>query len=701
MADVKPIKGFMVSGTPRYIDAKYVNGKEISEDAAETLANHALKGIYVNPSNNLEINSSLGGGEKLNLVAADAVQIKPGDGEPLQLDCENNLTDVNEFGIKVCNGSMDKAVRVVGLKLNAAELTLDTQKANSSEFDIDEFNIKARYDKWNGGKVVGNTGPIYVKMKGRAFDIRCHDHGGIALQVAGADSGGHENKIKFESDRTTVPGASSGNYCGEGGKGLEFGTFNNEHSSLYTGDYRFKGDAPVYGVTRNTPEMDTKGKTDYPTQGDDFKDVIDAATPHATWNEIIDAAKQCKNLDEKIQEELAKHVYSGTVDPGILDVFVTRSEVNDVVASAMSEAHIDLSGVATKEWVLDKHYIDALPEGLEYVGMGSSKGNFQIDVTGRYTWEQTGPKSATTVDEYGTPCGKGARVVKFVNDLFYSNPEKVYYKASIDTTFADGTSAKTDDIVYNVACNLVFNLPEGAYKAVAMRSGDTAFYEDTTKFVYKGTKNISIKYNETTPIKKKEILEPSKLSAEELAYYDSQVAVYDEDGKLVSGWEKVNIWVKNTLWTKNEININLETDSKIKFAGKKIETVWTVDDVDKKMDEILLSTENLAADATQVVFEQKISKNGDRSGQDTDIVYSFGNNVADPEKVADFAAFKANYNSKHTPKSDEELQAMYDAFLAEGPSYEIRVKISDLLKLVERVNELEMRVAALEGKDGE
>ena len=114
------------------------------------------------------------------------------------------------------------------------------------------------------------------------------------------------------------------------------------------------------------------------------------------------------------------------------------------------------------------------------------------------------------------------------------------------------------------------------------------------------------------------------------------------------------------------------------------------------MDDILLSTNTLSTDAGEVVFEQKISKNGDREGQVSEIVYTFGNNVADTTKVADFAAFKKNYNGKHTPKSDEELQAMYDAFLAEGESYEIRVRVSELLGLVQRVADLEARLAALE-----
>ena len=671
--------------------------------ATEAETANSIPGIGINPSNNFEINAAAAGGEKLNLVAGDAIQVKPGDGEPLQLDCEQNLTDINEYGVKVCNGSMNKNSRVVGLKLNAAELTLDTQKANTSAFDIDEFNIKVRNDKWNSGEQVGTTGPIYLKMKARAIDMRCHDHGGIALQIAGADSNGKENKIKFESDRTSEIGATPA-YNKEGGKGLEFGTFNNEHASLFCGDYRFKGDANVYGVTRNTPTTDQKGKTDYPTQSDDFKDVINASTPKATWNEIIDAAKKCGNLDETIRAEVARQALSGEIDTS---VFVTKSDVEDVVAEAISDAHIDLTGLATEQWVLDQNYIDALPDGVQYIKIGKSKGNFAVDVTGKYTWELTSPKSATTVDEYNNVHAKGDRVINYSNEAFYSDSNKVYYKAVIETTLADNTTVvSADTIVYTSACNLTFNIaPEGSkdyYLAVEMGDGEESFYEDPTKYVYQGTKNISIAYGETTPIKKKSIKNPNDLTQEELDYYDSQTPEYDEEGVLIAGWEKTPIWKKSTLWSQNEININLETDSKIKFAGKKIETVWTYDDVDHKMDDILLSTNTLSTDANEVVFEQKISKNGDREGQDSEIVYSFGNNVADVEKVPDLAAFMANYRSKHSGTyTDEELTAKYNAFLAEGQSFEIRVKISELLGLVERVAQLEAKVAQLENASTE
>ena len=703
------IKGFIVSGTPRYIDAKYVNGHEITDNELNGLT--TLKGMYVNSSNNFEISAAAAGGEKLNLVAGQAVQIKPGideNGKPesVQFDCEQHGAEATEFTFKVCNGLQPKATRVVALKVNAAEFVLDNQKCNTTEFDADAIDFKVRNDKWNSGECVGTTGPVYLKVKARAIDLRCYDHGGIALQIAGADSGGKENKIKFESDRTSEIGATPA-YSKEGGKGLEFGTFNNLHTSLYTGDYRFKGDAEVYGVTRNAPQQTSTGKIDYPTQLDDFKDVINATTPHATWNEIIDAADKCKNLDETIRAEVTRQALSGTVDAS---VFVTRSEVSQVVASAISEAHIDTTGLATEQWVLDKHYIDAIPDGLQYVKIGSSKGNFAVDVTGKYTYEQTGPKSASTIDEYNNTVEKGARVINYSNEAFYTDSAKVYYKAGDTTVLADGvTTVPAGTIVYASACNLTFNIaPSGTddyYEAFVMGDGETSFYEDPTKFFYKAKKNA--KYADGTSAPKDTILQGADLTPEEVAYYDSKGEILDEDGTViqVETWKKTDLWKKSTLWSINEININLETDSKIKFDGEKIETCWG-EDADGnaiKMSEILLSTESLAADANEVVFEQKISKNGDRSGQDTDLVYSFGNNVADTTKVADFAAFKANYDKKHKNhgKSDAELQAMYDAFLAEGESFEIRVKVSELLGLVQRVADLEARIAALEGGESQ
>jgi hypothetical protein len=232
-----------------------------------------------------------------------------------------------------------------------------------------------------------------------------------------------------------------------------------------------------------------------------------------------------------------------------------------------------------------------------------------------------------------------------------------------------------------------------------MGSGETSYYEDPTKFYYKCKVKTGGKYADGTDAAKNAIVQGAGLTQEELDYYDSKGEILDEEGNVIQTamWEKTDLWKKSTLWTVNEINVNIETDSKIKFAGKKIETVWTVDDVDRKMAEILLSTESIAADANEIVFEKKISKNGDRSGQDTEFVYTYGNNVSDPEKTPDMATFITNYMSKHTGATQADAEAKYNEFIAEGTSFEIRVKVSELLGLVERVAQLEERIALLEG----
>ena len=59
MADT--IKGFIISGTPRYIDAYTVRGKEVSQETLDNLSSGVLNGIWVNTSNNFEINAGAAG----------------------------------------------------------------------------------------------------------------------------------------------------------------------------------------------------------------------------------------------------------------------------------------------------------------------------------------------------------------------------------------------------------------------------------------------------------------------------------------------------------------------------------------------------------------------------------------------------------------------------------------------------------------
>lgn len=153
------------------------------------------------------------------------------------------------------------------------------------------------YDESTSGQYPGDDEEYAeLKIEARNIDLRCFDHGGVALQPCGKDGDDFENKIKFESSRTAALGASTVTYAAEGGKGLEFGTFNNEHTSLFTGDYRFNKDGIVYAVTRDTPTT-VDGKFDYPTKNDDFKDVVDSNLG-VSWEIIVKTAKVFEALAE-------------------------------------------------------------------------------------------------------------------------------------------------------------------------------------------------------------------------------------------------------------------------------------------------------------------------------------------------------------------------------------------------------------------
>lgn len=152
------------------------------------------------------------------------------------------------------------------------------------------------YDESTSGQYPGDDEEYAeLKIEARTIDLRCYDHGGIAIQPCGKDGNDFENKIKFESSRISPIGEANPSYASEGGKGLEFGTFNNEHSSLFTGDYRFNKNGIVYAVTRETPTT-VDGKTDYPTQSDDFKDVINQSLG-VSWENIVKTAKVFEILD--------------------------------------------------------------------------------------------------------------------------------------------------------------------------------------------------------------------------------------------------------------------------------------------------------------------------------------------------------------------------------------------------------------------
>lgn len=247
----------------------------------------ALKYISFSKSGNLEIATD--GTAKINIEPADNLAIKPGG--KIQIDTNHKpegKKDEMEVSV-IC----DKKSKVEGLKMNVAGLKFVTEGADTNN-GWDPSLFKMFFKNTSGSDDTFTK----VNMHAASFDIRTRSTGpgtggGIALQIASTDSKGHENKIKFESDRTNKIGSQTPTYNGEGGKGLEFGTFNNEHASLYCGDYRFKADAPVFPATRRDLTQDpTTLKIDYPTNTeDDFKDFIEEKYKEdpVTWQDIIDA----------------------------------------------------------------------------------------------------------------------------------------------------------------------------------------------------------------------------------------------------------------------------------------------------------------------------------------------------------------------------------------------------------------------------
>lgn len=257
--------------------------------------------LEINTKPNLTISSpamtSAGKGGKINIEAADDIQLKPGDDLALITSHKPVITDQNEFKMMVTDGN-DVPVH---FKIQASEVTFLTDYyASAGQTRIGDTNpivaadtqILNMYMRANTSDVA-QTNKLdelaYLKVRARAIDLRCEEHGGISLQPFGSDSDGHLNKIKFEHG---------------GGDGLEFLTINNDKTSIYTGEYRFNKHALVKMATR-TPQASEKfakatddtQKLQYPKQTDDFSDVVaesfnivngeKVGDEQATWQDII------------------------------------------------------------------------------------------------------------------------------------------------------------------------------------------------------------------------------------------------------------------------------------------------------------------------------------------------------------------------------------------------------------------------------
>ena len=191
------------------------------------------------------------------------IQLKPGD--DITLESSHRSTDKrDEITVKTTNGVKPKGP--VKLQIIADGLTLSTKGSLSDTPSVMNVNV------------TDGTTKGYLKVRAQAIDLRSETHGGIALQPKGFDGDNHMNKIKFEHG---------------GGDGLEFGTFNTEHTSLFTSDYRFNKAGVIRLATRTTVASDKADVNDattaykYVKAADDFYDNIDANDPTCTWEDIV------------------------------------------------------------------------------------------------------------------------------------------------------------------------------------------------------------------------------------------------------------------------------------------------------------------------------------------------------------------------------------------------------------------------------
>jgi len=289
---------------------------------------------------------------------------------------------INDKG-NVAVESLSKHVNieaVKGIQLKpTTNIIVDTSR-RLADGKGNEAHLEVVYDDKGKEGAVADTSYGEFKIHARNFDLRCHDHGGIALQPCfcdhpNSDVPHFENKIKFESSRiapiTTRIGANDSvqvsDYDDTGGEGLEFGTFNNLHTSLFTKDYRFNKDGYVYAVNRGTPEIaEGDTKFDYPTQADDTKDIkvnkqrVDASgittdvSLKANWEEIVWVARQY--ADGKIQGGGGT---GGVEQQWVIDNFCSSTRADG--------------------------FLTGIPNPLQYI-TESSKHNFQINVKDMSTY---------------------------------------------------------------------------------------------------------------------------------------------------------------------------------------------------------------------------------------------------------------------------------------------------------------------------
>lgn len=367
------------------------------------------------------------------------IQIKPGD--DITLESHHRATDKrNEITIKTSNGKdkndPDKAS--VKLQLKAADITLSTEGKKVPEGSNDSNNVM-------NVNVTTGEGKGYLKVRAQAIDLRCEDHGGIALQPKGDDGHGHENKIKFEHD---------------GGDGKEFGTFNTEHTSIFTNDYRFNEAGTVYAVTRGevSPQSYkedgvTPKKIDYPTQSDDFKDIINESKA-AKWIDIVKTAyamNGAPGIETKITSK--GNLQISTSDSLYEILQLSQQQAEEVVSPDISleEEPTNVTLPDTNPRIVDSTYVESFvgndnistvesADGAVYVKVitGTASPGMSLDTFGEVD-ENDNEQQVPGVSQIGGEMYNVYKLSRYTPNINLESDNNIKIKASDDIELdADG-----------------------------------------------------------------------------------------------------------------------------------------------------------------------------------------------------------------------------------------------------------------------
>ena len=262
-----------------------------------TIGSNDIKNINLEPGYPYSQNTSKYG--DIALKPGDDIQFCSHHREPKKRDkvvLKNIDGNDNPVKFQAVAGEIELAVGTENNPKTATKKKDKTTGEDTSEVMFKSSDAKVLDIKILTGNVLDkNTNNErdergYLKVRAQAIDLRCEKHGGIALQPKGYDGDGNMNKIKFEHG---------------GGDGLEFGTFNTEKSSLFTGEYRFNKDGIWKMATRQTTASgkdiidegtipsgkSATGAYKYVKQADDFYDIINPEDDQCTTKDIIKTAK--------------------------------------------------------------------------------------------------------------------------------------------------------------------------------------------------------------------------------------------------------------------------------------------------------------------------------------------------------------------------------------------------------------------------